>query len=135
MMKMKRQCFGENRISATKETVSQRVTRNLNSFIEERDISERSRMYNEELAAILEELPVGARIYTGSKTMFGSGMVIDGKVVSEADTFYEKISNDGRFSTYKKFGKDSDYEEEYSASILKELARGKRLKKLNISIK
>lgn len=124
---------GGNNPGSSSTAVETAVTNRLNKFVENTDISERSRLGSDELDEILSELPVGTRIYTGSKTLFGPGVVVDGKRVSEADTFFEVVES-GKYPQFKRFGKDANYDNEYSSGILKELARGKRLKKLNIRI-
>lgn len=119
---------------AVKSTGFSAVTQQLEQFVANRDISERSRMYGDELATILGSLPVGARIYTGSTTAT-LGVMVDGeRLFGSQPTFYEKVSDNGEFSQYRLFG-STDYSETYSDTILKELARGKRLGKLNISIR
>lgn len=106
----------------------------LNTFVQERDISERSRMYADELADILDELPIGARLYTGEKTAL-LGTVVDGeKLYGDHPTFYEKVDSRGQFTQWALFG-SNDYSKVYSDTILKNLARGKRLGKLDIQIK
>lgn len=140
-MNMNLQFFGGRGSAAGKRTgasssgnVKEKVLKNLNDFVNNYDISERSREYDKLLADTLEELPVGSRIYTGSTTSV-LGATIDGKrVTGDQATFYEKVKDQGRYSTYRLFG-SNDYDEVYEDKIRKELARGKRLGKLKLSIK